>query len=343
MLTARRIVVAAAFGSAFLLAACSTPSSNAPSSSSGASVKKPSDLKIAFFSSATNNTYLQAGIAGAKEAAAKVGAKLDVFDGQFSAQTQFNQIQNALTGGRYNTFLVEANDGNLLCGILTKQAAAKKIMVSLINQPICGRATKAGDEVWQPGTVTFVGGQTLDVYQAWMKQIMAENPNGGNVAVVSGPNLGANTINLNAALATLKANPKFKIVANQVTDYTTPKAYSAAQTIVQAHPTLNVILSNYSGMTQGVAAAVKAASKLHVVKIYDMGGNKWALGAVKNGEIAGSVMFLPKEEAADAVTAVADFVQGKTPAHFINLTKSKVLPGTPFVSKSNVDKFTAEY
>ena len=300
-------------------------------------------MKIAFFSSATNNTYLQAGIDGVKRAADELGASVDVFDGKFDAQVQFDQIQSALTSGKYNAFVVEANDGNLLCDILTLQAPEKDVLVSVMNQPICGRATNAGDELLEPGTVTFVGGQTLDVYQAWVESIMADNPDGGQVAVISGPDLGANTINLNEALGAMESDSSFKIVANRKTDYSTPQGFEAAQTILQANKDLDIIISNYSGMTQGVVEAVKAASRQRDVKVYDMGGDSWAIDAVKGGDLAQTVIFLPELEGYLSVKSIGDLVSGEEVDKFINLTESDTLPGTPFVSKDNADEFTPEY
>ncbi len=355
--------MAGAAALALALAACggsSTPSSSSvasespsvaesatesatESSASAESTLKPADLRIALFSAGTNNEYLQAGIAGAQAAAAAVGAQIDVFDGKFDPQEQFNQLQTALTSGKYNAFVVEPNDGNLVCDLLTGEVAAAGILVSVFNQPICDRATKPGDEVYQPGTVTYVGGQTLDVYEAWIDQIIGENPDGAKIAVISGPDLNANTINLNTALERFAAAPGFEIVANQKTDYSTPKAYEAAQAILQANPDLDVVISNYSGMTQGIVKAAEGADKIGKIKIYDMGGNKWALDAVKGAQISQTVMFLPRQEGYDAVQAVIDFVSGLQVQPFINLTKSSVLPGTPYVTIDNVADFTAEY
>ncbi len=272
-----------------------------------------------------------------------MGATLDVFDGQFDSRTQFNQMQTALTSEKYNAFAVEPNDGNLVCNMLTKQAPAQGIMVTIFNEPICGRATNSGDALYQPGTVTYVGGQTLDSYLEWVKQIVADNPNGGTVAVVTGPDLNANTLVMREAEKTLKANPKFKVVAEQTTDYTTPKAFSAAQTILQSNPDLNLIMSNYSGMSQGVVQAVNGAGRKGQVRIYDFGGDSWAVNAVKSGDLRQTVMMLPRQETIQALQALADKVQGKTVPQFIDLTKSTTLPGTPFVSASNATSFNPEY
>lgn len=333
---------------ALALSACSTASDQANSKASGGSgpsvsITKPSQLKIAFFSAGTGNSYLQAAIKAAQTKASGLGATLSVFDGQFDAQIQYNQIQTALTSGKYNAFAVEPNDGNLLCNQLTKQAAAKGILVSVFNEPICGRSIKEGDQLWQPGTVTYVGGQTVGSYNQWVKSIMSANPSGGKVAVITGPDLNANTLVMRAAEKPIKANSKFKIIAEQTTDYSTPKAFAAAQTILQANPGIDIFISNYSGMTRGVAQAVNGAGKKGKVKIYDFGGDKWSLGAVKAGDIAQTVVMLPKQEAIGAINALADTVNGKKVDHFIDLTKSAKLPGTAFVTAQNVGKFTAEY
>jgi len=333
---------------ALALSACSTASDKASqSNSAGAgpsvSITQPSQLKIAYFSAGTGDSYLQAAIEAAHAEAGKLGATLNVFDGQFDAQTQYNQIQTALTSGKYNAFAVEPNDGNLLCNLLTKEAVDKGILVSVFNEPICDRAVKEGDQLWQPGTVTYVGGQTVASYDQWVKSIIDANPSGGKVAVITGPDLNANTLVMRAAEELIKANNKFEIVAKQTTDYSTPKAFAAAQTILQANPGLGIFISNYSGMTRGVVQAVNGAGKKGQVKTYDFGGDNWSLGAVKAGDIEQTVVMLPKQETIDAIDALADVVNGKTVDHFIDLTKSPKLPGMAFVTAQNVDKFTAEY
>ncbi|MFJ6215582.1 sugar ABC transporter substrate-binding protein [Streptomyces sp. NPDC092296] len=334
------------------VAACSTGVSASGDGGGAASepaksskVTKAADLRIAFFSSGENNTYLQAGIAAVKETAKAAGASVDVFDGKFDAQVQYNQVQSAITSGKYNAFVLEANDGNLLCNIITKTAANAGILVSVINQPLCDRALGSGDDLWSPGTVTTVAGQTADLYLDWVKAVERENPDGGSVAAIMGTSLSTNSINFKNALAQLvKDNPKFKVVSQQYTDYTTPKASAAVQTILQANPKLDIVMSNYSGMTVGVTAGVKAAGRQKSVKVYDMGGDDWALKAVKSGSLAGTVILLPKQEGAQGVKALIDTAEGRTVPHFIDLNKTQTLPGgSVFVTPADVDDYSAEY
>ncbi len=338
-------LTAGAAAAAFALSACSSGVSEPSDSADAATeiieapVSDPADLKIAYFSAGTSNAYLQASIDEAEKVADELGADLDVFDGAFDAQTQFDQMQQALTSGKYNAFVVEPNDGNLVCDVLTKEAPEKDVLVSVFNLPICGRATNLGDETHEPGTVTYVGGQTLDVYQEWVQSVIDANPDGAKVALISGPDLNANSIAFFEAAKAFEAADGFEVVAKQTTDYTTAKAFDAAQTITQANPDLDVVMSNFSGMTRGVVEAIGEKD----VDIYDFGGDEWALSQVKAGTLTSSVMMLPRQETREAIEAVASYVEGEDVPAFINLTESDLLPGTPFATADNVDQFTAEY
>jgi ribose transport system substrate-binding protein len=349
----RRIASVTAAALAVLLAAgaCSVPADQTAGTatsvgSSATAAKGPqqvSDLRIAYFSAGTSNAYLQAAIAAGKQKAKDLGVRLDVFDGQFDAQKQFDQIQTAITSGKYNAFAVEPNDGNLVCKLLTRNAPDKGIIVSVFNLPICGRATSLGDETWEPGTVTYVGGQTLDVYEQWVAQVIKDNPDGAKVALISGPDLNANTLCFQLAAKEFAQHKGFEVVAQQTTDYTTAKGNSAAQTILRANPGLDVVMSNFSGMSRGIVQAVNSAGRKGKVKVYDFGGDAWALNSVRTGDLEQSVMMLPAQETVEAIQALVDHVEGKDVPHFINLTESSELPGTPFATAATVEKFKPEY
>jgi ribose transport system substrate-binding protein len=342
------VVAVIGVSASLLLAGCTTASQEAAEASASAgaggqpspTVENVSDLKVAYFSAGSSNQYLQAAIDEAQKYAAEEGFSLDVFDGQFDSQVQYDQMQTALTSGKYNAFAVEPNDGNLVCNLLTKDAPAKGVMVTVFNLPICGRATNLGEETWEPGTVTYAGGQTLDVYQDWVQQVKDAYPDGAKIALVSGPDLNANTICFFQAAEAFGDDPKWQVVAKQTTDYTTPKAFEAAQTIVQANPDLDVIMSNFSGMTRGVVQATAGTD----IDVWDFGGDQWALENVKGGALQSTIIMLPRQETKDALAALVGLVQGDDVPVFYNLAESDTLPGgTPFVFQDTVDQYTAEY
>jgi ribose transport system substrate-binding protein len=351
-LTTRIAVVAA-----LALAACS-PGAGVPATSgptggataggttaptgAGAGDRKLSDLHVAFFESGSNNSYVQTRAQAARDWAKEVGAQVQVFDPRNDPTLQYSQLQTAFADPRFNGFVMTSVDPAPNCKIV-QEAVANGKLISVMNQPLCDRATKSGDELWLPGTVTFVGGQTLDVYTQWMEFIAQDNPNGGKFAQITGPPTDANSQNMNTAIENVLLKKGFTRLANQGTDSDTPKAFAAAQDIIQAHPDVEIFLSNWSGQTQGVVQALKAAGKTNI-KVYDMGGTKWALDSVRSGDIRSTVMFLPYLEGRRAIEALGDKYLGKEVPKFINLAKDPSLPnGSPFVTKENVDQYKGQY
>ncbi len=295
-------------------------------------------LRIAFLSAATNNVYLQAGIKGAKDAAAKYGATVDVFDANWSPVTQFNQAQNAISSGKYQAILGEMNDGNQACSILTKDAPAKNIMVAIANDPLCGRASNEGVDLWAPGTLTFIGGsQGRTAFRDWMMAVAGSNPGPQKVAVITGPELAANTINMGSALKDVQAKyPDFKIVGVIPTDYSVLQGNEKTLPLLQANPDLTILVSNYSDMTRGALQAVKQTGLAGKLKIYDYGGNKWAFEVLKAGQIISTRTITPYTEMYKGVEALATAWQDKPVPHYIPLVAAEV-------TKANVEQIKPEY
>jgi ribose transport system substrate-binding protein len=297
-------------------------------------------LHIALLMAATNNTHLQSAIKGAKEAAEKIGATIDVFDPNWSPSIQYNQAQNVLSSGKYNAIVAEMNDGNQACKILSETAREKGVLVSVANEPICDRAANEGDALWSPGTLNYVGGsQGRGPFRDWIMDIAKENPGKQKVAVVTGPDLNANTINTDLALKDVKAKyPEFEIVAVVRTDYSVVQGNSKTLPLFQAHPDLTILISNYSDMTRGAVQAAKQAGALGngKLKIYDSGGNVWSFQAVKDGQIESTRTLLPYTEMYESVMAIKGAWQGNTPPRVTPLEVHNI-------TKDTVDKFKAQY
>lgn len=330
----RRLLLAAATAGMLALAGCSAGGDTPGGTETG----DGDTQSIALFYS-EGNAFLTAANEGAKQAAEDLGVDLTLFNSNFDPQQQLNQLETAYTQGGFDAFIIAPLDGNLLCSFVTDTVLPAEIAVVTIQTPLCGRDTERGDEQVEPGTFAHVTGQNLEIYEEWMAQIAERNPDGGKVAVLSGPPLLANTINLEAAVETLGG--AFEVVASQTTDYTTPTAFAAAQTMLQANPDIDIFIANYTGITQGVAEAAAAAGS--PAKIYDFGGDQWALEMVDSGTIAGTVMMLPATETAMAIQLVLDALSGAGSPGAIDLTAVPSLPGTAFVFKENVAEFTAEY
>lgn len=329
-----------------VLAACSDsneavttsgPTENAKDNQ-GATTGNNEDIAIAYFSAGASNNYLQTGISEAEKVAEEYGWKIDVFDGGFDPLTQLNQVQNAVAQDKYDAFLIEAVDGNQLCDIVQNQVLPKGIAVSAINIELCGAIDEAAE-----GTLTFVGGQGVNIYEDIYKNIVENNPDGGKIAIIGGPSTGTPYLNnIKGMESVISNNDKWEIVGPFSTDYTANQAFQVAQNAIQANPDLKVIFSNYSGMTNGVVEAVNAAGKKGEIKIYDFGGDEWSFNSVKNGDIEQTVIMLPKEEVQRGMEAIQKHFAGEEVPTFYDLTQEEILPGTPYVNKDNIGEFEAK-
>lgn len=295
-------------------------------------------LKIAYFSAGSNNVYLQAGIKAAKDTAKKAGADMTIFDGSFDAKKQYDQIQNAITSKKFNAFVSEVIDPRQECKILTQTAPKAGIVVSNVNQPLCGKGLAIGAAQYNPGTLTFVGGtQGKQAFHDWFFQVAKENPGPQKVLVLTGPDGSTQTLSTDLAIKNLKtAYPKFKIVAEVRTDYSVAQAFAKTQPVLQAHSDFTILMGNYSDLTRGIAQAVNAAGKNGKYKIYDSGGSSWAFDALKKGQIVSTRVYTPYTEVQKGVQALADAWKGKPVKRTQNLF-------TAVVTKANINRYKPEY
>ena len=278
-------------------------------------------LNIAFLSMGTNNTYLQAGIKGAKDAAAEIGATVEVFDGGWTPATQYNQVQNILSSGKYNAILGEMVDGKAACKILSEEAPKKNILVAISNNPLCGKDTMEGDALWTPGTITFVGGsQQRAAFRDWFFWIAKNNPGPQKIILVTGPELLSNTVNTNLAIKDVQEKyPDFKVAAELYTDYSLPQAYQKAVPALQANPDATMIIACAGDLTRGAVQAAQQANRLSSLKVFDGGGNDWAFQAVKSGTITSTRVLTPYMEMYAGIKAIDATWKGDTVSHFTPL------------------------
>jgi ribose transport system substrate-binding protein len=329
----RAWVAAAVVACAGAVAACgsapnetSTSTGQAASSDSVAvdvgttkvNVKGP--MKLAYFSLGTNNSYLQAAIKSVKDSVAKIpGASVRVFDANFDASTQFNQIQNALQSKKYNAAIVLPVDPQLICNILTKQAPTQGLVVSVMTGALCGRTVKEGDGLWAPGTLDYVGGvHTYNYWKQYLDYVVEKNPGPQKVLVLTGPKINAITVNLDKALKDVQAeHPDFKVVAKQDTDYSVPVAQQKMVPMIQAHPDATIFFSAYSNLTRGAMQALQGAGKVGKIKIYDKGATEWAINQLRAGKIETTTPEHPVAIMSKQVELLQDALDGKKVPRFV--------------------------
>jgi ribose transport system substrate-binding protein len=306
-------------------------------------------LKVAFFAYGSSTAWEVAMDKSAKETAAKLGIDMTMFDPNEDAQTQFNQMQTALTSGKYNAWTFAPVDGSLICNVV-QQAAAKGIAVINQQAGVCGRDGNSGEAARVPGLLGFDGGigASASTWKAFTDYVSKDNPGPTKAIVLSGTAGVAQTISSSNAIKALQAaRPDFDVLGTYPTDYSTQSGFNLTQQALQQHPNVQVIISIYSGITAGARQAVQEAGLAGKVKIYDVGGDSQAIAAVRSGL---QTMTVPQFPATQVRTALETFValnKGEVKGPVIKMNDGSTLGGANgqvfFVTKANAVKFTAEY
>jgi ribose transport system substrate-binding protein len=313
-------------------------------------VHKP--MRIAYFAIGNTNAYLAAFNNAVSAAVKKIpGASLTVFNGQFSAETQFDQLQNALASKKYNAAIIDPDDGNLLCNEVTKAAPASGVAMVVIAAPVCGREGNGVAQQYAPGTLSYVGGNdTWEYFQKFLEYMVKQNPGPQRVLVLTGPALFGVTENLQKALHLVEAvNPDFKVVAEEPTDYSILQGQTQAQAMIQAHPNATILFSDYSDVTHGAVEALQAAGKIGQVKVYDKGASSWVISAIKAGTVVATSPYNPASNATTAVQLLEKAFDGQTvPRSVANdgvplPAGADPVTGMYVIDKSNLGTYTPQY
>lgn len=314
-----------------------------------APINVPADenLKVAFFIATVANNYVQAMVDEAKMMAADQGFELEVFDAQFNAQIQMDQLENVLENGDFNAWYVTPVDGNLMCDVVTKDAPSRDIVVATSNIAICGRDDNPFAEQWEPGLLTYVGAaETGDYLQSWMRAIAEEQNGAETKAIIQLGFAGITTTrSLEAAMALVESEyPNVEFVAQAYGDFTAAGAQASVETMLLANPEANVVISQYSDMTVGVVNALEDANRLETTKVYDIGAASDTLGYIKDGSITSSAIYGPRTHVQQTLGSIVDaWKTGALPARTMDGLPRGSVTEPYLVNAENVGDYTPEY
>jgi len=298
-------------------------------------------IKIAYFASCTCNTYTKSMNDAARAKAKELGVDMTVFDPDLKPVTQVNQMQNALTQG-YNAWAVESVSQSTCA--LVKKALAQGILVSIFNEQVCTSPYASGPDSYLKGTLNYVAGdETTEAFTNWVNKIHEDNPGPQDMLLVTGtPGFHQTLVTERAAEEITKKDPQFKITVINVPTYDLAGAQKAVQARLTADKNITIVAGNYSDLTQGAVLAIKQADRSEGIKVYDMGGSKWAIDGVKDGTLAMTSVFLPATESELSIESLVKAWNGEgTGPHYVNILDT--IGGDPFITKANADSFTPEY
>jgi len=181
-----------------------------------------------------------------------------------------------------------------------------------------------------PGSITYVGMDYVKKGSLGGK-LTAEAMGGkGNLVIIEGVQGSASNIdNFKGFRSVIEKYPDIHVITDQVANYQREQALNIMETILLAHKDIDFVFAENDEMGFGVLAAIKTAGREDEIKVGSMDGQKEAIEAVMNGELAFTVkmpIFFP-----EALDVGVEILEGKT------VDKKILLPSFP-VTKENASE-----
>jgi ribose transport system substrate-binding protein len=320
---------------AVIVALCAIAAVAAGTAAGGKTAKK--QVRVAYLSFAVANSYDAPMLAAAKAVAKAQGAKVTVFDAANDPKKQLAQLQTAATSKQFDVLMVQPVFGPQL--IPTIKTALKSGLKVVNFDQILGTnpGTAAPPIKGLSGNVVFVQVQ-IGTKQGGLavKACAALKANPCKVGYLYSVKVSSLDTAIRKGFDAATKGHGIDVVAEGETFYQPANALKAAQTMLQAHPDLNLIV----GADQGATGSQQALNGQKVTLI-GYGGGGVGLKAVASGAWYGTVMQRPATEGRLGMQcAIAAVRTGKSCG---GIDVLKTLPNGGVVTQANASKFKAEW
>lgn len=264
----------------------------------------------------------------AKATAEKLGYTANVGAHKGDTNTESNLIDTAITNKSVAIILDPANaDGSIGA---VKKAIAANIPVFLVNAEINQEGLAKAQLVSNNAQGAALGAQQ------WVQDV---GEKGKYVELFGAPSDNNAATRSNGYETVLSQYPDLEKVASQVANWDRTQGHDKMQSMLQANPDINAVISGNDEMALGAIAALKEAGKLADVKVGGFDGSPDAVEAIKAGELQYSVLQPVAIFSAKAVEQADNFIKtGSTGAD-----SEKQLFDCLLITKDNVDKYTAPF
>jgi len=263
----------------------------------------------------------------AKAAAEELGYEATVGAHKGDTNTENTLIDTAIANKSVAIILDPANaDGSIAT---VKKADAAGIPVFLVNAEINEAGLAKAQLVSNNAQGAAVGAQE------WVKQM---GDKGDYVELFGAPSDNNAQTRSNGFTTVISQYPDLVQVGKEVADWDRTKGHDKMQSLLQANPNLNGVISGNDEMALGAIAALKEAGKLEGVVVGGFDGSPDAVAAVESGELAYTVLQPVAVFSKEAVALADAFIRtGEAPE------TEKQSFDCILITKDNVDKMTAPF
>lgn len=286
------------------------------------------DLNIAFFAASSQNGFNQAIYAGIEEKAKELGGvNTEIYDGQFNAAHQYSQIEDVLASGKFDGFIVAANDTVGIAGAIEQVGAAGKPMITTLF-PIGPDLTTLKKQV--DGITSTVAAPPADGARELAKTVVefCKDLDPCNVVIMVGQLIFPfDNLRNEAFREILDPHDNIKVVATGEGSYSPEVSLTAMTDILQANKDIHVVLSNADQHLVGVEIALEAEG-YNVPDVFLLGGGaaNIAITAIREGRWDSTLAFFPKSMGSIALDLVVKNLKGEEIPESINMDEVGPMP-----------------
>lgn len=334
----RKLVAATAVvvtSMSMVLAGCGSSSSDSGKDSGSSSKTKKSDGSgkkkagglVTIVTNDPSNPYWETEGKKAKAEAKKLGYKTKVTASKGDVHKESNIVDTAIANKSAGLILDPADASGSVGNI--KRAMKKKIPVFLVNAEI----NKTGVALGQLVSNNAQGASLAA--QQWIKDTGSKGKYAELYGLPSDNNAQTRHNGFKSVLSQYKGK---KRVSRQTADWDRAKGQKKTQSILQAHPNIDGILSGNDEMALGAIAALKQDKKLKDVKVGGFDGSPAAIKAIKDDALQYTVLQPVATFSKKAVDELNDYItKGKKPK------QEKQSFDCILITKKNVNKMVGKF
>lgn len=253
------------------------------------------------------NPYFKVMLKGAQEQADKLGVKLrtSAAANQTAVEQQIAIVEDFVSQ-KVDAIVIAPIDSKALVPVLKKAREHKIPVVNVDNRLDPGTLKAARLEI------PYVGVSDEESAYNAAKAITAALGGKGKVAILEGVRGADNAqARKRGAEKAFAESPGIKLVASQTANWQAEEALNVFTNILQANPDLAGLFAANDMMSFGAIQAIAAAGKEGKIVVASIDAEDQALANIKAGKALATVYQNQDAQAAAAVAAALDLVQGK--------------------------------
>jgi ribose transport system substrate-binding protein len=244
---------------------------------------------VGFAQSESNNPWRIAETKSFQDTAESCGWNLIVTDAGGSAAKQVADVDSMIAQGIDVLFLPPREESPLIPAVMRAKGAG--IPVFLVDRSVDPNVAQAGRDY-----VAFLGSDFVDQGRRVAEWVMENHEGEGRIIELEGTT-GSSPANdrkrgFDEAIA---ADGRFQILESRSGDFARDEGRRVMETLLQAHPDVNIVYAHNDEMAIGAIQALEAAGKVpgQDVLVVSIDGTRDALQAIIDGKMGVTVESSP--------------------------------------------------